>query len=81
MKLNRAPSVGQPATYRLQVQGRLDATWSDWFGGMNVTVKDKDDGPAITTMTGVIPDQAALYGLLNRLRDLGLLLLEVRHLG
>ena len=69
--------VGQPATYRVRVQGRLDENWSDWLGGMAVVTENDDDGPTITTLSGDVPDQAALHGLLNRIRDLGLPLIEV----
>ena len=69
--------MDQPATYRIKVQGRLDEGWSDWFSGMTVAVECREDGPTITTLIGIVPDQAALHGLLNRIRDLSLPLLEV----
>jgi hypothetical protein len=70
--------VDQPTIYCIRVQGRLDENWSDWLGGMAVTIGGDGDGPTITTLTGAVTDQAALHGLLNRIRDLGLPLLEVR---
>ena len=73
--------MDQPATYQIKVQGRLDEDWSDWFSGMTVTVECQEDGPTITTLTGIVPDQAALHGLLNRIRDLNLPLLDVRRVG
>ena len=61
--------------YRLRVQGHLDPGWSTWFDGMHVT--QQDDGT--TTPEGPVADQAALYGLIGKLRDLGLTLLAVRQ--
>jgi hypothetical protein len=81
MTPNLRLGVDQPTMYRIRVQGRLDEDWSDWLGGMTVAVEGSHDGPTITTLTGVVPDQAALHGLLNRIRDLGLPLLEVHRVG
>ena len=77
----RSLGMDQPAMYQIKVQGRLDEDWSDWFSGMTVTVECQEDGPTITTLTGTVPDQAALHGLLNRIRDLNLPLLDVRRVG
>ena len=71
------PWFDQPATYQIVVKGRLDASWAEWFDGLSVATKE-DKGMVSTTLTGLVPDQGALYGLLARVRDLGLLLLEVR---
>jgi hypothetical protein len=61
-----------PATYVLRVQGALDAHWAAWFVGMTVT-----GGPdGTTTITGQLIDQAALHGVLRKIRDLGLTLLS-----
>ena len=57
--------------------GHLDESWSDWAGGMTITVGSEGDGPPVTTLTGVVADQAALQGLLRRLYSLGLPLLLV----
>lgn len=59
--------------YRLRVEGRLDDHWSAWFGGMTLT--RHDDGT--TSLSGTVPDQAALHGLLAKVRDLGVPLLSV----
>jgi hypothetical protein len=69
----------RPATYHIRVRGRLDQSWSDWFDGMTVEVESQEDGLPVTTLTGVVLDQAALHGLLNRIRDLDLPLLAVRR--
>ncbi len=67
----------RPAVYEIRVKGRLDSDrWSQWFGGMKLTVDANGD----TVLVGQITDQAALYGLLSRLRDLALPLLSVNRL-
>lgn len=70
--------LSEPARYQIQIQGRLDAGWGDDFGGMTLGVETDS---AITTLEGIVPDQAALFGLLLRMRDLGLPLLLVRWVG
>ena len=67
------------ATYQVKVQGRLDESWSSWFDNMNVTVQS-ESGATVTTLTGDLVDQAALHGLLARIRDLGLQLLSVQRI-
>jgi hypothetical protein len=69
--------LDRPATYQIQVEGRLSEGWSALFEGLTVTVLRGNNGPAITTLTGTIIDQAALHGLLALIRDLGLPLLSV----
>jgi len=69
-------TLDRPAIYQIKVPGRLDERWSDWAGGMTITVESKGEGPPTTTLTGVV-DQAALHGLLRRLYSLGLPLLSV----
>jgi hypothetical protein len=59
------------------VPGHLDANWSEWAEGMTITVENEGDGPSVTTLTGVVADQAALQGLLRRLYSLGLPLISV----
>jgi hypothetical protein len=76
MKINEI-TLSQPATYQIRVPGELDPSWSDWAGGMTVTIDRKSDGPPVTILTGGVADQAALQGLLRRLYALGLPLLSV----
>ena len=74
-------TLDQPATYQIKVPGHLDQSWSEWAGGMSITVENGDDGPPITTLTGVVADQAALQSLLRRLYSLGLPLISVNWVG
>jgi len=67
----------QTATYQIKVQGRLDERWANWFDGMSITFEPAEDGSTMTVLTGSVVDQAALYGLINRMRDLGLPLISV----
>jgi hypothetical protein len=69
-------TLDRPATYQIKVPGELDESWSDWAGGMRITVGSDDDGLPVTTLTGTV-DQAALQGLLRRLYSLGLPLISV----
>ena len=69
-------TLDRPATYQIKVPGHLDESWSEWTGGMTVTVESKDTSPPVTTLTGIV-DQAALQGLLRRLYSLGLPLISV----
>jgi hypothetical protein len=66
-----------PAHYEIRVRGVLDSQWSTWFEGLTITT----DEPGQTLIAGPVTDQAALHGLLARIRDLGLPLLSVRYLG
>ena len=52
----------------IRVKGQIDENWSEWFAGLEIAHTDQDE----TILTGDVVDQAALYGLLARLRDLGL---------
>lgn len=65
-----------PARYQIHVRGTLDPRWSAWFDQLVIA----HDAEGNTLLAGPISDQAALYGLLNRLRDLGMTLLSVARL-
>ena len=62
-------------TYEIRIQGHLAERWSAWFDGMDVTAAD--DGS--TLIRGQVADQAALHGLIQKVRDLGLPLISVTH--
>lgn len=61
--------------YRIRVQGRLDQRWVSWFDGLTIT----HDGDGTTLLQGRVADQAALHGLLQKVRDMGLPLISVTH--
>ena len=64
-----------PACYQIKVKGRLGEQWSDWFDGMTIISEG-----GMTTLTGEVADQAALHGLLIRIRDIGLQLISVNRI-
>jgi len=59
--------------YQIRIKGHLDGRWTDWFGGLTITLEENGD----TLLTGPVVDQAALHGLLRKVRDLGMPLLSV----
>ena len=63
----------QPMVYKIRIKGQLDPQWTDWFEGM--TIKQEDNGN--TLLIGPVVDQAALLGLLRKVRDLGMPLISV----
>ncbi len=64
-------------TYRFQVKGHLDDRWCEWFGGL--AVQRQEDGT--TVLVGPVVDQAALHGVLNGIRDLGLTIISVQYVS
>ncbi len=67
------PDPNLQLVYQIRLKGHLSEEWSDWFGGLSITLEE--DGN--TLLIGPVVDQAALHGLLRRVRDLGLPLLSV----
>jgi hypothetical protein len=62
-----------PGVYQIRIKGHLGRQWTDWFEGLAITLEDNGE----TLLTGPVVDQAALYGLLRKVRDLGTPLLSV----
>ena len=71
--MNRISTADEARRYEIRLKGRLDSRWSAWFDGLTLT--QASDG--ITVIHGQVADQAALHGLLQTLRDLGLPLISV----
>jgi hypothetical protein len=65
----------QPAVYQIRLEGHLGTQWADWFGGLTITQTEDGD----TLLTGPVVDQAALHGLLKKVRDLGMPLVSVNR--
>ena len=63
----------QPKIYQIRNKDHLSREWTDWFGGLTITLEETGD----TLITGPVIDQAALYGLLKKVRDLGMALISV----
>ena len=63
----------EPELYEIRVKGHLDDRWAEWFEGLTITLEENGD----TLLTGPVIDQAALHGLLKKIRDLGMLLISV----
>ena len=73
--LNPKTEPSQPLVYQIRIKGHLGRQWIDWFGGVTITLEDNGN----TLLTGPVVDQAALHGLLKKVRDLGMTLLSVNH--
>ena len=72
-KFNSEIDPGQPMIYQIRIKGHLGRHWTDWFEGLTITLEDNGE----TLLTGSVVDQAALHGLLKKVRDLGMPLLSV----
>ena len=67
------PDFSQPMVYQIRVKSHLSSAWTDWFDGLSITLEDNGE----TLLTGAVIDQAALYGVLKKVRDLGMPLISV----
>jgi hypothetical protein len=67
-----ANHLDQPMVYQIRIEGHLGPRWADWFGDVSITLEDNGE----TLLTGPVMDQAALHGLLRKIRDLGMPLIS-----
>jgi hypothetical protein len=72
-KRNPKTYPGQPTVYQIRIKGHLSDQWTGWFEGLTITLEENGD----TLLTGPIVDQAALFGLLKKVRDLGMPLVSI----
>jgi hypothetical protein len=70
---NSEHDPGQPTVYQIRIKGHLGCEWTDWFESLTLTTLDSGE----MLLTGLVVDQAALYGLLKKVRDVGMPLLSV----
>jgi len=74
-ELNSKSDPGQPTIYQIRLEGHLGRQWTEWFDGLTITLHRNGD----TLLTGPVVDQAALHGLLKKVRDLGVPLVSLNR--
>ena len=72
-EINSESDPGQPLVYQIRIKGHLGRQWTDWFGGLTITLESNGE----TLLTGAVVDQAALHGVLKKVRDLAMPLVSV----
>ncbi|MGI9061284.1 MAG: hypothetical protein ACR2H5_22205 [Ktedonobacteraceae bacterium] len=72
-EINSEIDPSEPMVYQIRIRGHLGREWADWFEGLSITLEDNSE----TLLTGLVVDQAALHGLLKKVRDVGMPLLSV----
>jgi hypothetical protein len=75
-KSNSQTDSDQPWVYQIRIKGHLGRQWTDWFEKLTITLEDNGD----TLLAGLVVDQAALHGLLKKVRDLGVPLISVNRI-
>ena len=76
-KRNPIIDLSQPTVYQIRLKGHLSPQWTEWFEGLTITLEEDEN----TLLTGTVVDQAALHGLLKKVRDLGMPLLSINSVG
>ena len=76
-KFNSENVASQPTAYQIRIKGHLGRQWTDWFGDVTITLEETGD----TLLTCAVVDQAALHGLLRKVRDLGTPLISVNRVA
>ena len=71
------PSFQEPTKYEICVKGHLDRKWASWFEGMSITSDFKNSGVPVTVLCGPIADQAALHGIIAKIRDIGIPVISI----
>ena len=74
-KRNPKTDPGQPNVYQIRIKGHLSDQWTGWFEGLTITLEENGD----TLLTGPVVDQAALFGLLKKVRDVGIPLISINR--
>ncbi len=77
--MNTLPTLTQPAAYRIRIVGRTRNGWADFLSSLRQSLVETGGKP-VTELVGTVPDQAALFGLLCHIRDLGLPLISVEFI-
>ena len=72
---NPNDDLDEPMVYQIRIEGHLGTQWADWFGNLTISLDDNGE----TLLTGPVVDQAALHGLLKKVRDLGMPLVSVER--
>jgi hypothetical protein len=73
-------NVSIPLQYEIQVSGRIDPERAAWLGCLDLSIHCTPDGKTTSVLSGTLPDQAALFGLINLIRDMGLKLISIHSL-
>ena len=74
-EINSEIDSGQPMVYQIRIKGHVGRQWSDWFGDLTIQLQDNGE----TLLTGPVVDQAALHGVIKKVRDVGMPLLSVNR--
>jgi len=74
--MTNAHEFDQATAYQIRLNGALDSSWSDWFDGFSISVEGNE-----TLLSGIVPDQSALHGILAKINDLGLPIVSVEKIS